>query len=108
MHAPEGDGDGIPCIDDNQLMLRPYALTGGRTRSKYAMDPTSLVRSLRSPPHHLVSPESHLVLNLCMHEPRSIAEVAATLGQPVQVTKILLSDLIDTGHLTVSCAHQNR
>jgi Protein of unknown function (DUF742) len=33
---------------------------------------------------------------------RSVAEIAATLQQPVQVTKIVLSDLIDSGALIIA------
>ncbi|MFI1401106.1 DUF742 domain-containing protein [Streptomyces sp. NPDC020681] len=90
-----------PWVDDNELALRPYALTGGRTRPNHVMDLASLVKVRRPAPRERVSPETDLVLDLCRREPRSVAEVAATLRQPVQVTKILLSDLIDTGLLTI-------
>lgn len=46
------------------------------------------------------SPEAKQVLQLCRAGPRSVAEIAATLGLPVQVTKIILSDLIDCGALS--------
>ncbi|MFI8301664.1 DUF742 domain-containing protein [Streptomyces nigra] len=90
-----------PGVDvDDEPILRPYVLTGGRTRPKYAMDTTSFVKTCRLPSNDPLNPEVRMVLDLCLREPRSIAEVAITLGQPLQVTKVLLSDLIDSGLLT--------
>jgi hypothetical protein len=46
-----------------------------------------------------LDPEHDQALELC-HVPTSVAEVAAHLQQPMMVTKILLSDLIDWGAVT--------
>ncbi|MFD6313757.1 DUF742 domain-containing protein [Streptomyces nigra] len=95
--------EGIPDVGvDDEPILRPYVLTGGRTRPKYAMDTTSFFKTLRLPSSDPLNPEARMVLDLCLGEPRSIAEVAIALGQPLQVTKVLLSDLIDSGLLMAS------
>jgi hypothetical protein len=41
-------------------------------------------------------------LELCHEGPRSVAEVAAKIRQPAQITKILLSDLLDAGALSIT------
>ncbi|MGW4032133.1 DUF742 domain-containing protein [Streptomyces sp. NPDC004838] len=49
-----------------------------------------------------LSPEGETLLLLCSGEPRSVAELAALLDQPVQVARVLISDLIDAGVLTTA------
>jgi hypothetical protein len=98
MFGPDDD----PRIDpDGELWVRPYTVTNGRTRPSTALDLVSLVRATG---RGMVAPErlglEHAqALELC-HSPTSVAEVAAHLRQPVMVTKVLLSDLIDSGAVT--------
>jgi hypothetical protein len=81
--------------------VRPYALTGGRTTPRHSLRLLSqLVARAEVSPAGLV-PEAEAALELCQDQPRSVAEVAGHLGLPVLVTKIILSDLIDSGALTV-------
>ena len=83
--------DGIPWVDEDEQEVRPYALTGGRTRPTNEMSLSSLLKARAAAPGGYLSPEQAQALALCRGEPRSVAEVAATLRQPMQVTKILLS-----------------
>ncbi|MUN41663.1 DUF742 domain-containing protein [Actinomadura litoris] len=46
-------------------------------------------------------PEADLVVGLCRERPRSLAEIAARIGLPVQAAKIIVSDLLDAGALVV-------
>jgi hypothetical protein len=46
-------------------------------------------------------PEYAGILRICQY-PLSIAEISATLGLPLAVVKILVSDLIDQGNLIFS------
>ncbi|WP_330175252.1 DUF742 domain-containing protein [Streptomyces sp. NBC_01498] len=94
--------DGTPWVDDDEHELRPYALTGGRTRPTNEMSLSSLLKARATAPEGYLSPEAAHCLALCRGEARSVAEVAATLGQPVQVAKILLSDLLDAGALIMA------
>lgn len=82
--------------------MRPYALTGGRTRPTNEMGLSSLLKARATAAAGYLSPERARALALCRGEARSVAEIAATLRQPVQVTKILLSDLLDAGTLIMA------
>jgi hypothetical protein len=46
-----------------------------------------------------LSPEKRRVMELCQGGALSVAEVAAHLALPASVTKVLLSDLVDSGHI---------
>lgn len=80
------DGDAGP-------LVRPYAVTGGRTRSDtHGLDLITLVVAVRDHAEHL-EPESLRILRVC-RQPLSVVEVAAKVDLPLQVVKVLLSDLI--------------
>ncbi|HET6504493.1 MAG TPA: DUF742 domain-containing protein [Amycolatopsis sp.] len=94
-----GLGDNLEFGDG--LWERPYTVTNGRTRPSTPLDLMSLVRTTGQ---STVTParlgrEHAQALRLC-NVPTSVAEVAAHLRQPVMVTKVLLSDLIESGALT--------
>lgn len=83
--------------------VRPYTLTGGRTRSPHPLHLTTcLVTRPSSRPLAGLSPESEALLLHCSGSPRSVAEVAARLRQPVQVVKVLVGDLFDCGALELA------
>ncbi|MBL1066437.1 DUF742 domain-containing protein [Streptomyces sp. 7-21] len=90
-----------PWIDADAPDVRPYALTQGRTRPTRDLTLATLVKAGRSRSGVRLSPEHGEALELCRHGPRSVAEIAGVLKLPVQVTKVLLSDLIDARSLVV-------
>lgn len=93
------ESHGTPGGHDAGLWIRPYTVTGGRTRPTSTLDMLSLVRTTgRVSPERLGVDHSR-ALRLC-DLPTSVAEVAARLQQPVMVTKVLLSDLIESGAAT--------
>lgn len=72
--------------------LRPYAITGGRTRhSRHTFTLITLVvsRSTREARHEDLEPESAQILGLCRDRAVAVAEIAAHLDLPVSVVKIL-------------------
>jgi Protein of unknown function (DUF742) len=80
------------------LWVRPYTATNGRTKPTTALDLMSLVKATG---RGVVSEDrlgiEHAdALRLC-YAPTSVAEIAAQLKQPLMVTKVLLSDLIESG-----------
>ncbi|SDG05966.1 Protein of unknown function [Lentzea fradiae] len=81
-------------------LVRPYAMTSGRTRPKPAGDELTLttqVRALRTTSDQGSLSVEHLeIVKLC-RKPLSVAEVAAYLNAPLVVVKVLLSDLIQRG-----------
>jgi hypothetical protein len=81
-------------------LVRPYAVTGGRTRSEtLGLDLITLVVSMRSPAEAAaMDPEYARILCLCQN-PTSVAEAAARVDLPLPVVKVLLSDLIEQNHV---------
>ncbi|WP_435609548.1 DUF742 domain-containing protein [Streptomyces sp. C10-9-1] len=89
-----------PLLDDAAgRLIRPYTVSGGRTRPTTALDLLSLVMATGSAPQGHLGPEHSLALGLC-HGPTSVAEISAHLRLPAVVTKVLLSDLVDCGAVT--------
>jgi hypothetical protein len=82
--------------------VRPYARTGGRTRSAYdlaleALVSTSEKGSLYPGPG---TAEHRAIRSLCT-ETRSVAEIAAYLRLPLGVVKVLVGDMADDGDLLI-------
>jgi Protein of unknown function (DUF742) len=87
---------------ESEPVVRPYALTGGRTRPQRAYPFEALV--VTTPAGENVdigrSPEAQSICRLCQRS-RSIAEVAALLKVPLGVTRVLVGDLVDSGLVSV-------
>ncbi|GAA4619846.1 DUF742 domain-containing protein [Saccharopolyspora hordei] len=81
--------------------IRPYAWTGGRTRSNHRLELETLVSTSENcHPSRLQRIEHHAIAEICS-QPRSVAEVGALLGVPLGVAKVLLGDMADLGLVTV-------
>lgn len=81
-------------------LVRPYALTGGRTDStRVQLDLITFVVAVGAPvePGRL-PPEQVRILDLS-RRPISVVELGARLRLPIVVTKVLVADLIDSGLL---------
>lgn len=79
-------------------MVRPYAVTRGRTRSaRRDLSMITLVIAFRGNAGALAH-EYVDILRLC-DRPLSVAEVSAKLDMPLAVAKILIGDLIEQGYL---------
>jgi hypothetical protein len=82
-----------------RALVRPHVVTGGRAHpTRNSLDSVTLVTATRDQLGGL-SPEKRRVMELCRGGSLSVAEVAAHLSLPVSVTKVLLSDLVDSGHI---------
>ncbi|MFF4650571.1 DUF742 domain-containing protein [Streptomyces sp. NPDC001380] len=78
---------------------RLYTVTGGRSRADdSAFDLVTLIVSESEPSPGMQS-EHVRILTLC-RRPTAVVEVAAELGLPVGIVKILLADLHDTGRVS--------
>ncbi|TDB96940.1 DUF742 domain-containing protein [Actinomadura sp. 7K534] len=82
--------------------VRPYAITGGRTRPQHSMRLVTLLEAADTAHVQGLGPESAHAVELCRARPCPVAEIAARLGLPVQATKIVISDLIDRGALVIA------
>ncbi|MEU7019989.1 DUF742 domain-containing protein [Streptomyces sp. NPDC046203] len=89
-----------PWLDDAAgRLIRPYTVSGGRTKPTATLDLLSMVMATGGAPQAHLGPEHSLALGLC-GAPTSVAEIAAHLKLPAVVTKVLISDLVDCGALT--------
>jgi hypothetical protein len=88
--------------DEPQSIVRPYALTGGRTRPEHAYPLEALVVTsiIGERYERGRSPELQAICELCTHS-RSVAEIAAHLRVPFGVTRVLVGDLADAGLVLV-------
>lgn len=87
-----------------RALVRPHVITGGRAHpTRNIFDLVTLVVATRTPAVGL-SPEKRRVLELCQGGALSVAEVSGHLSLPVSVTKVLLSDLVDSGHIATRAA----
>ncbi|MGV4984022.1 DUF742 domain-containing protein [Streptomyces sp. NPDC001709] len=107
---PQRGGDRKPA------RVRPYSLTGGRTRFGHVLLVETFVSStaaLEAPEERKelangsltgaqgrVMPEMRAIVELCRRM-RTVAEIAALLKMPLGVVRVLLSDLADQGKIRV-------
>ncbi|MDT0308244.1 DUF742 domain-containing protein [Streptomyces sp. DSM 44917] len=84
-----------------QPLVRPYAMTGGRTKPRYQLAIEALV-STTADPVHLTGqlPEHQRICQLC-YEVKSVAEVSALLTIPLGVARILVADLAEAGLVAI-------
>ena len=90
--------------------VRPYSLTGGRTRFGHVLLVETFVAALEPPEERReltngslasrVMPEMRAIVELCRRM-RTVAEIAALLTMPLGVVRVLLSDLADQGKIRV-------
>jgi hypothetical protein len=83
-------------------VVRPYALTGGRTRpTGAAIDLLALVISTNATVDELLlEPEYVAVIREC-RQPKPVADLASDLDLPLGVVRILLSDMREHGLVVV-------
>lgn len=90
-----------PLGEELATYIRPYAWTGGRTKSKYQLELETLVStSDLCRAASLERLEHYSIADLCQ-QPRSVAEVGAFLSVPLGVVKVLLGDMADLGLIVV-------
>ncbi|UWE12277.1 DUF742 domain-containing protein [Actinacidiphila bryophytorum] len=90
--------------------VRPYSLTGGRTRVGHVLLVETFVATVEGPEEawapgwsgwsERVLPERRAIVELCRRM-RSVAEISALLKMPLGVVRVLLSDLADQGRIRV-------
>ncbi|MBN6037703.1 DUF742 domain-containing protein [Amycolatopsis sp. 195334CR] len=87
-----------------QALVRPHVVTEGRAHpTRNTLDVATVVSATWAPVVGL-SPEKRRVMELCRGGALAVAEVAAHLSLPTSVTKVLLSDLLDSGHIEARAA----
>ncbi|QFR01023.1 DUF742 domain-containing protein [Streptomyces phaeolivaceus] len=81
-------------------LVRSYVVTGGRSHpTRNTLDLVTLLIATTDLSLAGLTPEKRRVMELCRHGSLSLAEVAGHLRLPVSVTKVLIADLMDSGHI---------
>jgi hypothetical protein len=87
-------------------VVRPYALTSGRTApaGDTVLDLITVLTATGLPPSAdqapELGPEHRKLVGLCL-EPATVADLAADVGLPLGVVRVLLADLIQQGWVIV-------
>ena len=79
-------------------LVRPYAVTGGRTKPRYQLEIEAMVAASHYEARDLsvLSPECQAILGFC-RDWRSVAEISAVLRMPLGVARILIADMAVEG-----------
>lgn len=87
---------------DPSSIVRPYARTGGRTRTKLNLPLEALIMTtvLGREGERYGQPEHRDIAVLC-EDVRSVAEVAALISVPLGVARVLIADMTELGLVTV-------
>jgi hypothetical protein len=85
-------------------VVRPYAVTGGRTRPTSTLEMVALVattsRGLGAARNPAMPPEQREIAFLCRHL-QSVAEISAHLDLPLGVAQVLVADMASAGFVAV-------
>lgn len=94
-------GTQSPAGGHHNPLVRPYAMTGGRTRPRYQLAIEALVHTTAQP-HQMQGqlPEHQRICHLC-REIKSVAEISALLTIPLGVARILVADLAEAGLVAI-------
>nr|WP_283134361.1 DUF742 domain-containing protein [Rhizohabitans arisaemae] len=92
-----GAGHG-PESPEPSSLVRPYAVTGGRTQPRRELAMEALVSSATvvNRDFSTLIPEYQAISTLC-RQVRSVAEISALLRMPLGVTRVLVGDMADEG-----------
>jgi hypothetical protein len=88
--------------ETSSALVRPYAVTGGRTKPRYQLQIEAMVAASRYDAHDLsvLSPECQAILGFC-RDWRSVAEISAVLRMPLGVARVLIADMAMEGLVRV-------
>ncbi|MFJ5233507.1 DUF742 domain-containing protein [Kitasatospora sp. NPDC088391] len=85
---------------EQQPLVRPYAMTGGRTRPRYQLAIEALISTTGTSAPGTLLPEHQRIVSLC-REVKSVAEISALAGVPLGVARILVADLAEAGLVAI-------
>jgi Protein of unknown function (DUF742) len=96
------DGNSRGLGEETSSLVRPYAVTGGRTKPRYQLQIEAMVAASHYEARDLsvLSPECQAILSFC-RDWRSVAEVSAVLRMPLGVARVLIADMAMEGLVRV-------
>ena len=88
--------------EQSSSLVRPYAVTGGRTKPSYQLQIEAMVSASHYEARDLsvLSPECQSILGFC-RDWRSVAEISAVLRMPLGVARVLVGDMAMEGLVRV-------
>ena len=91
-----------PEMGQKSALVRPYAVTGGRTQPRYQLQIEAMVAASHYEARDLsiLGPEYQAILGFC-RDWRSIAEISAVLRLPLGVARVLVADMAVDGLVRV-------
>jgi hypothetical protein len=85
----------------DDLVIRPFLLTGGRTRpTRDDLRVESLIQTVTGDTTENLRFEHRRIVEIC-RQPTSIAELSGALAVPLGVVRVLVSDLVAEGRVSV-------
>jgi uncharacterized protein DUF742 len=99
MVSPEDGSENVWLDEAAGPVVRPYAMTRGRTRTTAGdFDLIALVIATQplTAVHASLEPEHAAIVRLCQ-SPVSVAEISAHLDLPLGIVRVMLGDLLDRG-----------
>jgi len=85
----------------DDLVIRPFLLTGGRTRpTRDDLRVESLIQTVTGDTTDALRFEARRIVEIC-RQPTSIAELSGALAVPLGVVRVLVSDLVAEGRVSV-------
>lgn len=87
--------------------VRPYTITGGRTRTQAALAVETLVQTAASGEARSLRSEQRTICGLCLR-PISVAEVSARTSLPLGVVRVLLDDMAGDGLIVLHAPPTDR
>lgn len=106
--SSDGQGSSHWFDDEAGPVVRPYAMTRGRTTSaaQHRLDLIAMVVTERHADDPetdpTLSPEHVDIVERCRDTPQTVAELAAELDLPIGVVRVLVGDLVDAAFVHVS------
>jgi hypothetical protein len=93
---------------DSMRVVRPYTVTGGRTRPSGVQLPMeALVQLVGDTVPDGLQLERRAIVQLCFDRTLSVAEIAAHLSLPLGVVRVLVADLAQDDVLVVHTGTYN-
>ena len=99
--GPQADGGAADGEDGEAAYVRPYTVTGGRTRPSGTDLPFEALIEALTGARLDHSPESRRILALAAGQYLSVAELSAHLHLAVGVVRVLVGDLADEGAVRI-------
>lgn len=101
LRSARRSGSTTPVGSDSQSLVRPYAMTGGRTRPRYQLAIEALVSTTAEQTRLRGQLPEHQRICILCREIKSVAEISALLSIPLGVARILVADLAEAGLVAI-------